>query len=109
MGSFDYVEAALGERTCCECFQRIKSGDFAAEDRHGGAIEKIFEDSKLEAILPEDSCQTQKKLAELLGVTQQAISKRVKATGMIQKHGNWVPYELKLRVVERRHFRQNRN
>jgi len=37
-------------------------------------------------------------------VTQQAISKRLKAMGMIQKRGNWVPYELKLRNVERRLF-----
>jgi len=37
-------------------------------------------------------------------VTQQAISKCLKAMGMIQKHGNWVPYELKPRDVERRLF-----
>jgi len=35
-------------------------------------------------------------------VTQQAISKCLKAMGMIQKQGNWVPYELKPRDVERR-------
>jgi len=39
-----------------------------------------------------------------LGVTQQAISKRLKAMGMIQKQGNWVPYELKPRDVEQRLF-----
>ena len=36
--------------------------------------------------------------------TQQAISKRLKAIGMIQKQGNWVAYELKPRDVERRLF-----
>ena len=50
----------------------------------------------------QDSCQNQEKLARSLGVTQQAISKRLKAMGMIQKQGNWVPYELKPRDVERR-------
>jgi len=34
-------------------------------------------------------------------VTQQAISKRLKAMGMIQKQGNWVPYDLKPRDVGR--------
>jgi len=38
-------------------------------------------------------------LAGSLGVTQQAISKRLKAMGMIQKRGNWEP-----RYIERRLF-----
>ena len=44
-----------------------------------------------------------------------AISKRLKAMEMIQRQGNWVPYDLKSRDVERRFFaceqllqRQNR-
>ena len=37
-----------------------------------------------------------------MGVTQAAISKRLKAAGYIQKQGNWVPHELKLGDVERR-------
>jgi len=36
--------------------------------------------------------------------SQQAISKRLKTMGMIQKQGNWVPYELKPRDVERHLF-----
>jgi len=46
----------------------------------------------------------QEELAESLGVTQQAISKRLKDIGMIQKQGNWVPYDLKPRDVEWRLF-----
>ena len=38
-------------------------------------------------------------LAEALGITPQAISKRVKAMGMIQKQGKWVPYVLKPRNI----------
>jgi len=30
-----------------------------------------------------------------LGVTQQTVSVRLRAMGVIQKQGNWVPYELK--------------
>jgi len=46
----------------------------------------------------------QKELAESLGVAQSTISIRLKALGMIQKQGNWVPYELKPRDLERRFF-----
>ena len=45
-----------------------------------------------------------RELAKSLVVTQQAISKRLKAVGLIQKRGNWVPYELKPRGVKRRFF-----
>jgi len=58
----------------------------------------------LEALLEQDLSQNQEELARLLGVTQQAISKRLKAMGMIQKQGNWVQYELKPRDVEWRLF-----
>ena len=85
MLSSTYGEAALSKNTSCEWFKCFKSGDFDVENRHGGGKEKIFEDSKLEALLAEDLCQTDEELAESLGVTQQAISKRLKAMGMIQK------------------------
>ena len=71
------------------------------EDEKRPGQPKKFEDEKLEALLDKYCCQTQEELAESLGVTQAAISKRLKATGYIQKLGNWVPHELKPRVVER--------
>jgi len=56
----------------------------------------VYEDAELEALLDEDSYQTQKEL--VLGVTQQqTISYRLKSLGMIQKQGNWVPYEAEKR------------
>ena len=64
----------------------------------------MYEDAELESLLDEDSCQTQEALALTLGVTQPAISHRLKSLGMIQKQGNWVPYELTPRNVERRFF-----
>ncbi|GBP37928.1 Mariner Mos1 transposase [Eumeta japonica] len=63
-------------------------------DKHGGGRE-VFEDAELETLLDQDSCQTQQDL----GVMQQDISKRLKVMGMIQKQGNWMPYELKPRDV----------
>ncbi|GFY29007.1 mariner Mos1 transposase [Trichonephila clavipes] len=104
MLSNTYGEAAISERTCREWFQRFKNGDFDVEEQHGGGREKVFEDAELEALLDQNSCQTQQELAGSLGVTQQAISKRLKVMGMIQKQENWVPYELKPRDVERRLF-----
>jgi len=56
----------------------------------------------LETLLHDDSCQAQEELAGSLRVTQQAISKRPKAMGMIQKQENCEPYILKPRDVERR-------
>jgi len=56
----------------------------------------------LEALLDEDSCQTQKELALTLGVTQQTISYRLKSLGMIQKQGNF--HINQIEAVERRFF-----
>jgi len=49
---------------------------------------KKFEDKELEALLEEDQNQTHEKLAESMGVIQQAVSVRLRAMGMIQKQGN---------------------
>jgi len=57
-----YGETAISERTCRESFQRFKNGDFDIKDRHGGRREKVFKNAELEALLHEDSCQTQEEL-----------------------------------------------
>ena len=54
------------------------------EDEERPVQPKKFEDEELEALLDEYCCQTQEELAESLGVTQAAISKRLKAAGYIQ-------------------------
>ena len=78
-----YGEHALAERTCQKWFARFKSGDFGLEDEERTGQPKKFEDEELEALLDEYCCQTQEELAESLGVTQAAISKRLKAAGYI--------------------------
>lgn len=97
-----YGDHALAERTCQKWFARFKSGNFDLEDEERPGQPKRFEDEELEALLDEDACQTQEELAKSLGVDQATISRRLKALGFIQKLGNWVPYELKPRDVERR-------
>ena len=103
MLSNTYGEAAISERTCREWFQCFKNGDFDIEDRHSGGREKVFEDAELEALLKQDSCQNQKELA-IIGSDSTSHFKTPQAMGMIQKQGNWVPYELKPRDVEWRLF-----
>ena len=85
--------------------QKFKNGEFDVEECSGRP--KVYEDTELEILLDEDSCQMQKELALTLGVTQQTISYRLKSLGTIQKQGNWVPYELKPRNVERWFFTWN--
>ena len=52
------------------------------EDEERPGQPKKFQDEELEALLDEDYCQTQEELAESLGVTQLAISKRLKDRNM---------------------------
>ena len=99
-----YGQHALAERTCQKWFARFRSGDFSLEDEERPGQPRKFEDEELEALLDEDRCQTQEELTESLGVTQAAISKRLKAARYIYKQGNWVSHELKPRDVERRFF-----
>lgn len=97
-----YGDAAPSIRTCQEWFQRFKSGDFDVKDKDRSGQPKKFEDEELQALLDEDSAQTQEQLAESLGVTRQAVSLRLHALGKIQKEGKWVPYELTERNKQQR-------
>lgn len=63
---------------------------------------KKFEDEDLVTLLDEDPCQTLRELSISLGVDFSTVGKRLKAIGMVQKQGTWVPHELKPRDVERR-------
>lgn len=99
-----YTEHSISIKMCEYWFRRFKSGDFDIEDKERSGQPKKFEDEELTALLDEDSCQTLRELATSLEVDESTVSKRLKAMGMIQKQGNWVPYELKPRDVERRFF-----
>ena len=64
------------------------NGEFDVKDKERSGRSKVYEDAELEALLDEDSCQTQKELALTLKVTKQTISYHLKLLGMIQKQGN---------------------
>lgn len=97
-----YGEHALSRTQCFDWFSRFNSGDFDIRDKERPGQPKKFEDEELETLLDEDPCQTQDEIAETLGVDRTTVAKRLKALGMVQKQGNWVPHELKPRDVERR-------
>ena len=85
-----YGEIALSERSCHEWFKNFKNGELDIKDKERSRRPKIYEDAELEALLDQDSCQTQEGLTRTLGVTQQAISHRliVNAPFFIKNGGN---------------------
>ena len=95
-----YGDHTLSETTSRDWFRHLKNNDFDIEDKECSGTPKKFEDEELEALLHEDSCQAQTKLAESLGVDHTTVSKHLKALGIIIKQGHKVPYELRLRDVE---------
>ncbi len=80
--------------TCNYWYNRFRSGDFDLSDQPRPGQPRKFTDAELQALLHEDSTQTQQKLAAQLGVTRTAISKRLRQMAKIQKLGRWVPHAL---------------
>ncbi|EGI60973.1 Mariner Mos1 transposase, partial [Acromyrmex echinatior] len=97
-----YGEHAPSKTSCKEWFRRFNSSDFDVRDKEREGAPKKFEDAELQALLEEDSCLSFDKLAKELNVDRSTIGKRLHAMGMVQKEGNWVPYKLKERDMERR-------
>ena len=56
-----YGEAALSERSCREWFQKFKNGEFDMEDSERSERPNVYEDFELEALLDQNSCQTQEE------------------------------------------------
>ena len=81
----EVYDTAPTDKSCREWFRRFKDRDFSVEDKPRSGQPKKFEDKELEALLEENQSQTQEELAELLRVTQQAVSVRLRAMGIIQK------------------------
>ena len=59
-----YGDHALAEQIGQKWFTRFKSGDLEDEERPEQPIK--FQDEELEALLDQDSCQTQEELAKTL-------------------------------------------
>ncbi|KAL6262056.1 hypothetical protein P5V15_007150 [Pogonomyrmex californicus] len=86
-----YGENAVSHTTCKRWYQKFRQGDFSLEvqflnEPRAGRPQKI-ETDELQALLDINSAQTEKELAEQLGVTQQTISVRLHTMGKVQKKG----------------------
>jgi len=81
-------------------FCRLNDDNFDLSDKKRENRPRKVADCQLQALLDEDDIQSQKMLAEQLGVSQAAIW--LHAMGKIQKIGKWVPHELNDKQMERR-------
>ncbi|UYV75050.1 SETMAR [Cordylochernes scorpioides] len=93
---------ALSKSQCYRWFEKFQSGDFELYNEPRGKPHQKFEDAEQQALLDEDSTQTQKKLAKQLQVSQGAVSLRLNSLRMTQKLSRWVPHELSESQQERR-------
>ncbi|UYV80290.1 SETMAR, partial [Cordylochernes scorpioides] len=97
-----YGDHALSKSQCYRWFKKFQSGDFKLDNEPHGKPPQKFEEAELQALLDEDSSQTQEKLAKQLQVSQGAVSLHLNSLGMTQKLSRWVPHELSERQQERR-------
>lgn len=74
-------------RTCGKWFHRFRNRNFSLEDVKQVRAPRKFKDLELETILENDPMKTQRELAKELGVTQRAISHRLKRMGAFRKGG----------------------
>ena len=80
-------ENIVSESTCKYWFRRFKNNNFDVSDKERSGCPRKVMDEEIQALLDENSGQTQKELAEQLGITQQAVSIRLRQMGKIQKEG----------------------
>ncbi|GJQ87268.1 hypothetical protein Trydic_g8777 [Trypoxylus dichotomus] len=71
-------------------FRQFKEGLFDVEDAERVGRPKTFEDEKLQALLNEDSTQTQRELAEVLNLDQFVVSRRLHGMGIVENFVSWV-------------------
>ena len=98
-----YGDNAPTDKSCREWFRRFKNSDFNIEDKLLCGQRKKFEDKELEALLDEDPTQMQEEIADKLGVTQQAVSVRLKSMRMIQFQARQLVY-VRVEVAKHRFF-----
>ncbi|UYV66246.1 hypothetical protein LAZ67_4000972 [Cordylochernes scorpioides] len=68
-----YGDHALSKSQCYRWFKKFQSGDFELDNEPRGKPHQKFEDTELQALLDDDSTQTQEKLAKQLQVSQEHL------------------------------------
>jgi len=96
-----YGDNALSETMCRDWFRQFNDDNFDLSDKKRENRPRKVEQCQLQTLLDENDTQSQKMLAEQLGVSQAAISMQLHAMGKVQKIGKWVP-QLNDRQMERR-------
>ena len=91
-----YVDTAT-DKSCREWFRRFKDRDFSVEDKPRSGTAKKIRRQKIRGII---RVKRKRSLQNHWGVTQQAVSVRLRAMEMIQKQGNCVSYELKRETLK---------
>jgi len=89
-----YGENAISHITCRRWYKKFRQGDFNLEDEPRIGRPQKIEMNELQILLDINSAQTEKELAEQLGITQQAISTRLHTMRKVQKESRWVSHEL---------------
>jgi len=87
-------ENAVSHIICKRWYQKFRKRDFSSEDEPRAGRPQKIETDELQTVLNINSAQTEKKLTEQFGITQQVISVRLHTMGTVQKEGRWVPHEL---------------
>lgn len=73
-----YGDQVPSEKTCKIWFKRFKNNNFVLNEEKRSGRKKKFEDINLDLLLNEKMKKSQKEIADLLGVTKQAVSYRIK-------------------------------
>jgi len=97
-----YVENAASYTIGNRWYQKLRQGDFNLEDVQRSGRSHRIEMDEMQALLDINSAQTEKELAEQLGVTQQAISVCLHTMRKVQREGRWIPHELSEVIKNRR-------
>ena len=69
------------------------------KDSERSGMSQKCRDEQLQELLDDDPTQTQQQLAKTLNVSQETISRRLRAVGNINKLGKWVPHDLNERQM----------
>jgi len=78
-----YDDNALSETMCRDWFRRFNDDNFDLSDKKRENRLRKVEDCQSQVLLDENDTQSQKMLAEQLGVSQAAISMRLHAMGKV--------------------------
>uniref|UniRef100_A0A1I7XK63 Mariner Mos1 transposase n=1 Tax=Heterorhabditis bacteriophora TaxID=37862 RepID=A0A1I7XK63_HETBA len=71
-----------------------RAGEFDVNDRQRSGMPRTSKADALKSLLDENPLQTQKGLAEQLGVIKQTVSRRLHEMGKIRELRKWVSHEL---------------